>query len=91
MTHAVLCIGIWEAESHSDLGRSNVGNDSLISVRTGVPVRWTQETSCDGSDSWERCLRGEEAARFNFGMAFFLGEKFSRLPTTVRCDGNMPS
>jgi len=21
-----------------------------------VPVRWTQETYCDGSDNWERCL-----------------------------------
>ncbi|MGD0128986.1 MAG: hypothetical protein ABSF46_26950, partial [Terriglobia bacterium] len=40
-----------------------------------VPVRWTQETYCDGADKWERCLRGEEAAGFDFGEAFFQGEK----------------
>ncbi|MGD0130302.1 MAG: hypothetical protein ABSF46_33720, partial [Terriglobia bacterium] len=39
-----------------------------------VPVRWTQETYCDGADKWERCLRGEEAAGFDFGEAFFQGE-----------------
>jgi hypothetical protein len=45
-----------------------------------VPVRWTQETYCDGADKWERCLRGEEAAGFDFGEAFFQGEKLVNFP-----------
>ncbi|MGD0125693.1 MAG: alpha-amylase family protein, partial [Terriglobia bacterium] len=47
----------------------------LPAVEFDVPVRWTQETYCDGADKWERCLRGEEAAGFDFGEAFFQGEK----------------
>jgi hypothetical protein len=53
---------------------------TLTYQRPLVPVRWTQETYCDGADKWERCLRGEEAAGFDFGEAFFQGEKLVNFP-----------
>jgi len=45
-----------------------------------VSVRGTPDTYCDGSHSLVRCLRGKEAAGFDFGEAFFQGEKLGNFP-----------
>ncbi len=34
----------------------------------------------DGAGAWGRWLRGEEAARLNFGQAFFQGEELGNFP-----------
>jgi hypothetical protein len=65
------------------MAKGSMATGSMALAINGVPVRWTQETYCDGADKWERCLRGEEAAGSDFGETFFQGEKLVNFPPLV--------